>query len=129
MGAGQDLGRVGEVLGLLFPDDIGGDQGKSAGGVVLWAQVRRNCLCFFEPRLEVDAWFVGKRRGEGGEFQLSHDGGMDGWMDGLKILIATVDTSATGTKQCEAITNVAIRIMRIKGMDEQRKIKIDCVII
>jgi hypothetical protein len=42
---------------------------------------------------------------------------------------AIVDTSATGTKQCEAITNVAIRIMRIKGMDEQRKIKIDCVII
>ena len=30
-----------------------------------------------------------------------------------------VDTSATGTKQCEAITNVAIRIMRVKGMDEQ----------
>ena len=54
---------------------------------------------------------------------------MDGWMDELKILIAPVDTSATGTKQCEAITNVAIRIMRIKGMDEQRKIKIDCVII
>ncbi len=40
-----------------------------------------------------------------------------------------VDTSATSTKQCEAITNVAIRIMRVKGMDEQRKIKIDCVII
>ena len=39
---------------------------------------------------------------------------MDGWMDELKILIATVDTSATGTKQCEAITNVAIRIMRLK---------------
>jgi len=57
------------------------------------------------------------------------DGWMGGWMDELKILIATVDTSATGTKQCEAITNVAIRIMRIKGMDEQRKIKIDCVII
>ena len=56
------------------------------------------------------------------------DGWMDGWMDELKILIATVDTSATGTKQCEAITNVAIRIMRIKGMDEQRKIKIECVI-
>ncbi len=30
-----------------------------------------------------------------------------------------VETSATGTKQCEAITNVAIRIMRVKGMDEQ----------
>jgi hypothetical protein len=30
-----------------------------------------------------------------------------------------VHTSATGTKQCEAITNVAIRIMRVKGMDEQ----------
>ena len=56
---------------------------------------------------------------------------MGGWMDGwmVDVLIATVDTSATGTKQCEAITNVAIRIMRIKGMDEQRKIKIDCVII
>jgi hypothetical protein len=58
------------------------------------------------------------------------DGWMDGWMNGwMGVLIATVDTSATGTKQCEAITNVAIRIMRIKGMDEQRKIKIDCVII
>ena len=57
-------------------------------------------------------------------------GWMDGWMDELKILIATVDTSATGTKQCEAITNVAIRIMKVKGMDEQqRKIEIDCVII
>ena len=41
----------------------------------------------------------------------------------------SVDTSATSTKQCEAITNVAIRIMRVKGMDEQRKIEIDCVII
>ena len=30
-----------------------------------------------------------------------------------------VDTSATGTQQCEDITNVAIRIMRVKGMDEQ----------
>ena len=41
---------------------------------------------------------------------------MDGWMDGwlVDVLIATVDTSATGTKQCEAITNVAIRIMSIK---------------
>ena len=40
---------------------------------------------------------------------------MNGWMDGC-VLIATVDTdtSATGTKQCEAITNVAIRIMRLK---------------
>ena len=46
------------------------------------------------------------------------DGWMDGWMDGC-VLIATVDTSATGTKQCEAITNVAIRIMRVKGMNEQ----------
>ncbi len=85
----------GWCLGLLFPDDIGGDQGKSAGGVVLWAHVHRNCLCFFEPRLEVDAWFVGKRRGEGSEFQLSHDGEMDGWMDGWvdgwKDLISTVD--------------------------------------
>ena len=50
-------------------------------------------------------------------------------MDELKILIATVDTSATGTKQCEAITNVAIRIMRLRGMDEQRKIEIYCVMI
>ncbi len=33
----------------------------------------------------------------------------------------SVDTSATGTKQCEAITNVAIRIMRIKGIDEQQR--------
>ena len=40
-----------------------------------------------------------------------------------------VDTSATGTKQCEAITNVAIRIMRLRGMDEQRKIEIYCVMI
>ncbi len=49
----------------------------------------------------------------------------------VDVLIATVDTSATGTKQCEAITNVAIRIriMRVKEMDEQRKIKIDCAII
>ena len=46
-----------------------------------------------------------------------------------KMEVVFVDTSAVGTKQCEAITNVAIRIMRIKGMDEQRKIKIDCVII
>ena len=52
---------------------------------------------------------------------------MDGWM--VDVLIATVDTSATGTKQCEDITNVAIRIMMVKGMDEQRKIKIDCAII
>jgi len=58
------------------------------------------------------------------------DGWMNGWMDGwVFVLIATVDTSATSTKQCEAITNVAIRIMRVKGMDEQRKIEIDCVII
>jgi hypothetical protein len=31
VGAGQDLGEVGEVLRLLFPDDIGGDPGKGAG--------------------------------------------------------------------------------------------------
>ncbi len=80
MGAGQDLGEVGEVLRLLLPDDIGSDQGKGADGVVLWAQAHR--LGFFEPRLEVDAGVVGKRRGEGGEFRLSHDGGMDVWMDG-----------------------------------------------
>jgi hypothetical protein len=55
---------------------------------------------------------------------------MDGWMNGwVCVLIATVDSSATGTTQCEAITNVAIIIMRVKGMDEQRKIEIDCVII
>jgi hypothetical protein len=43
------------------------------------------------------------------------DGWMDGWMDGwVFVLIATVDTSATSTKQCEAITNVAIRVMRLK---------------
>ena len=47
----------------------------------------------------------------------------------VDVLIATVDTSATGTKQCEAITNVAIRIMRVKEIDEERKIKIDCAII
>ena len=58
------------------------------------------------------------------------DGWMDEWMDGcVCVVIATVDTSATSTKQCEAITNVAIRIMRVKWMDEQRKIEIDCVII
>ncbi len=84
VGAGQDLGEVGGVLRLLFPNDIGGDQGKGAGGVVLWAQVHRSCLGFFEPRLEVEAGFVGKRGGKGGEFQLSHDGGMDGWMDGRR---------------------------------------------
>ena len=32
VGSGKDLSGVGEVLGLLFPDDIGGDQGKGAGG-------------------------------------------------------------------------------------------------
>ena len=35
----------------------------------------------------------------------------------------------TGTTQCEDITNVAIRIMRLRGMDEQRKIEIYCVMI
>ncbi len=35
------------------------------------------------------------------------------------VCVLRVDTSAIGTKQCEAITNVAIRIMRVKGMDEQ----------
>ncbi len=77
VGAERDLGEVGEgeILRLLFPDDVGGNQGKGegAGGVVLWAQVHRSCLGFFEPRLQVDAGFVGKRRGEGGEFQLSHE--------------------------------------------------------
>ena len=47
---------------------------------------------------------------------------MNEWMDGwVCVLIATVDTSATGTTQCEAITNVAIRIMRVKGIDEQQR--------
>ncbi len=31
-----------------------------------------------------------------------------------KNYLIVVDTSATSTKQCEAITNVAIRIMRLK---------------
>ena len=43
--------------------------------------------------------------------------------------VIVVDTSAGWYTQCEDITIVAIRIMRIKGMDEQRKIEIDCVII
>ena len=56
---------------------------------------------------------------------------MGGWMDGwmVDILIATVDTSANRYTQCEDITIVAIRIMRVKEIDEQRKIKIDCAII
>ncbi len=32
----------------------------------------------------------------------------------MQSLIATVDTSATSTKQCEDITNVAIGVMRLK---------------
>ena len=56
---------------------------------------------------------------------------MDGWMDGwmVDVLIATVVTSANRYTQCEDITIVAIRIMRVKEIDEQRKIKIDCAII
>ena len=56
---------------------------------------------------------------------------MGGWMDGwmVDVLIATVDTSANRYTQCEDITNVAIRIMRLRGMDEQRKNEIDCVMI
>ena len=56
---------------------------------------------------------------------------MGGWMDGwmVDVLIATVVTSANRYTQCEDITIVAIRIMRVKEIDEQRKIKIDCAII
>ena len=56
---------------------------------------------------------------------------MGGWMDGwmVDVLIATVDTSASWYTQCEDITIVAIRIMRLRGMDEQRKIEIYCVMI
>ena len=72
VGSGKDLSGVGEVLGLLFPDDIGGDQGKGAGGVVLWAHVNCRCLRFFEPRLEMLSRCVGQRRGEDM---------MNGWMD------------------------------------------------
>ena len=56
---------------------------------------------------------------------------MGGWMDGwmVDVLIATVDTSAGWYTQCEDITIVAIRIMRLRGMDEQRKIEIYCVMI
>ena len=56
---------------------------------------------------------------------------MGGWMDGwmVDVLIATVVTSADWYTQCEDITIVAIRIMRVKEIDEERKIKIDCAII
>ena len=43
--------------------------------------------------------------------------------------LVDVDTSANRYTQCEDITIVAIRIMRVKEIDEQRKIKIDCAII
>ncbi len=38
VGAGQDLGEVGEVLRLLFPDDISGDQGKGKGAGGRWGR-------------------------------------------------------------------------------------------
>ncbi len=82
--ASQDLGGVGKVLGLLVPNRIAGDQGKGAGGVVLWAHSDGRCPCFFEPRLEMLSRCVGQRRGEGSEFGIArHDGWMDGWMNGL----------------------------------------------
>ncbi len=36
------------------------------------------------------------------------------YTDRYFVTIQTVDTDATSTKQCEAITNVAIRVMRLK---------------
>ena len=81
------MGGVGKVLGLLVPDLIAGNQGKGAGGVVLWAHVDCRCLRFFEPRLEIVSRCVGQRRGEGSEFGITRhgDGWMNGWMDGCSF--------------------------------------------
>ena len=32
-----------------------------------------------------------------------------------------VDTSAVSTKQCEDVTNVAIRVMKLRGMNEDQQ--------
>jgi hypothetical protein len=82
VGAGQDLGEVGEVLRLLFPDVVGGDQGKGAGGVVLWAQVRRSCLGFFEPRSHASRWMRGSWAREEVKAVSFNSAMMVGWMDG-----------------------------------------------
>ena len=52
--------------------------------------------------------------GEEDEKILRRDWPMRGEGKNCLTLIATVDTGATSTKQCEAITNVAIRVMRLK---------------
>ncbi len=90
-----NLGDVGDGAGdrtSHVPDDVGDHKAKDTSNVVLWTLMP--CLGFdiLEPGLEVGSrmseWLGdGNCRG----LILRHGGWMDGWMDGCRILITTVD--------------------------------------
>jgi hypothetical protein len=65
VGAGQDLGAVGEVDRKIFPDYVGGNEGKGAGRVVLRTEVAGQCFSLFKPRLEIGSRVMGERVGKG----------------------------------------------------------------
>ena len=65
VGAGQDLGGVGDVNGQFVPDLVCGNEGKGAGRVVLRTEVASQCFSLFKPRLEIGSRVVGERVGKG----------------------------------------------------------------
>ena len=65
VGAGKDLGAVGEVDRNFVPDLVCGNEGKGAGGVVLRTEVAGQCFSLFKPRLEIGSRVMGERVGKG----------------------------------------------------------------
>ena len=65
VGAGQDLGGVGDVNGQFVPDLVCGNEGKGAGRVVLRAEVASHRFSFLKPRLKIGSRVVGERLGKG----------------------------------------------------------------
>ena len=65
VGAGQDLGAVGEVDRNVVPDLVCGNEGKGAGRVVLRTEVAGQCFSLFKPRLEIGSRVMGERVGKG----------------------------------------------------------------
>ena len=65
VGAGQDLGAVGEVDRNVVPDLVCGNEGKGACRVVLRTEVARHCFSLFKPHLKIGSRVMGERVGKG----------------------------------------------------------------
>ena len=78
MGAGCDLGGVGDVAWNEIPDGVSDHKAESTRNVVLGTLVSRLGLDILEPRLELSSRVIGEGVGEGDGCR--HDEWMDGWI-------------------------------------------------